>query len=221
MTTSTLYRLIVDTTSYAGNFERQSVAFATGLVGECGVGNSEAEQAKEEMSPSSRQWWQEHGLQLPDDEEYPCMRPAAIYPTPGLFNNGVGGNFPTTDEGRAQSLVAYRASVAAYEAQNQARLGSVEVGKNGWTQEAVDRELRASHDKVAASLALEKVNEHPSYQSVAVCTDAPPPPEVAKEFAERMRVFMAKQKVEIIDIAMQVETTKMEVEVRRSLRTGL
>ena len=220
-TTTTLYRLIVDTNAYAGNFERESVAFATGLVGECGVGGEEAEQAREEMSSASIQWWEKHGLHLPDDEEYPCLRPAAIYPTVGFFNNGYGGHFPSTDEGRAQALVKYKEAVVSYEGKTQKRLSEVEVGKGNWTQEALDREMLASKNKVAAALLEEKVNEHPAYQSVAVCTDELPPPEVVKEFSDRMKQFLVSKKIELLDISMETETTTVQPEVRKSVRTKM
>jgi len=36
------YSFIVDTDSYAGNFEREMTAYVTGVVGDCGVGSQEA-----------------------------------------------------------------------------------------------------------------------------------------------------------------------------------
>lgn len=41
MSTLTEYLLVIDTDSYAGNFERQLCAFATGEIGECQVGDEE------------------------------------------------------------------------------------------------------------------------------------------------------------------------------------
>lgn len=38
MSTEVKYQLVVETNSYAGNFEREMTAFATGVLGECGVG---------------------------------------------------------------------------------------------------------------------------------------------------------------------------------------
>ena len=45
-----MHFLIVDTENYAGNFERELVAYATGCYGDCGVGDGEAEDAREDMT---------------------------------------------------------------------------------------------------------------------------------------------------------------------------
>lgn len=42
VTTDIKYQLIVETDSYAGNFERDLTAFATGVVGDCQVGEEAA-----------------------------------------------------------------------------------------------------------------------------------------------------------------------------------
>jgi hypothetical protein len=42
------YILLVHTNSYAGNFEREMCGFMTGIVGECEVGDGEAEKFREE-----------------------------------------------------------------------------------------------------------------------------------------------------------------------------
>jgi len=38
-----MYKFIIDTDQYAGNFEREMCAYLTGTVGECGVGDEFAE----------------------------------------------------------------------------------------------------------------------------------------------------------------------------------
>lgn len=87
-----MHLLIVDTENYSGNFERQMVAFATGCYGDCGVGDTEAELAREDMQHYS--WWEDN-MVMQEDDEYGAdvMRPASIHPTPGWFNNGRGYHF--------------------------------------------------------------------------------------------------------------------------------
>jgi hypothetical protein len=80
--------IVIDTTEYAGNFEREMVAFVTGLVGECGVGGEAAEVARGELSPEALQWFDEHVEFISD--EHGCARPANLAPTPGWYNNGTG-----------------------------------------------------------------------------------------------------------------------------------
>jgi len=37
------HSFIIDTNEYAGNFEREMCAYCTGQIGDCGVGEEEAE----------------------------------------------------------------------------------------------------------------------------------------------------------------------------------
>ncbi len=83
---------VVDTTTYAGNFERDLVAFVTGRFGECGVGRDLAEMALKELPDDARQWLTVHVVSLPD--EHGCNRPASIWPTPGWWNDGSGKFLP-------------------------------------------------------------------------------------------------------------------------------
>lgn len=80
--------IIFDTTEYAGNFERELVAFVTGQVGECNVGYEAAEVAREELSPEVLDWF-ENNVEVVADE-HGCLRPASIAPTPGWYSNGTG-----------------------------------------------------------------------------------------------------------------------------------
>ena len=211
-TSSTLHRLIVDTDSYAGNFERQSIAYATGLVGDCGVGQGEALTASEEVSSETLKWWGKHGQQVADD--HGCMRPAKIHPTPGFFNHGMGVSFPLTDEGRAAALVSYKEVVEKYESDQIKRLDLVEIGKHGWTVEAVERERASRQKKIDDANAMTAPNEYPSYQSVAIQVDQVPPPQVIKEFEERMTAYLTSKGVKVLDFAL--ETEAIQVQVTRS-----
>lgn len=73
------YALIVNTDKYAGNFEREMCAYATGGVGECEVGDAQAEMCGEFLEEngfasdeiSSYLAW------LHDDRG--CARPVSIY----------------------------------------------------------------------------------------------------------------------------------------------
>jgi len=74
--------IIVDTTEYTGNFERQLVAWMTGQVGECGVGSNLLDRARSGMSKKLRAFCDYSIVRMPDDSEYPCHRPASIWPDP-------------------------------------------------------------------------------------------------------------------------------------------
>ena len=77
---------VVDTDSYAGNFERELVGYMTGT--DNGThGDEEAEQFKKAF-PKEAQKFQAIVLELLDEDRYISV--AHIYPTPGRFNDGWG-----------------------------------------------------------------------------------------------------------------------------------
>ena len=84
------YLFVIDTEEYSGNFEREMTAYITGVTGECGVGEGAAELYREETGDNSENY---AGLLEQRADERGCHRPCAIYPTPGWFNNGLGGHF--------------------------------------------------------------------------------------------------------------------------------
>jgi hypothetical protein len=101
------YVFVVDTDHYAGNFERPMVAYMTGAVGECEVGQEEADLFEEnglflELTDKTSHELDDHG----------CARPASIWTTPGRYNNGNGKHFDGNPTG-AGKYPAYE-SVAAF-----------------------------------------------------------------------------------------------------------
>jgi len=79
---NTIFLFLVDTNDYAGNFEREMVAFMTGRVGECGAGEKQAEQAEQalELHPDEQDWLETYVTSGPDD--HGCSRPASIWASP-------------------------------------------------------------------------------------------------------------------------------------------
>lgn len=74
------YIFVIETDSYAGNFEREMVAYITGATGECGVGDEEAEVFFEEVEEEVAGTIQGKTSQQPDDSG--CFRPATIWGDP-------------------------------------------------------------------------------------------------------------------------------------------
>lgn len=73
-----LFRLVVDTNSYAGNFERILCAYATGQTGECGVGVDYSQCFSEQIAHI--EWWNKHIVKRSEGRhESPCKRPTTIY----------------------------------------------------------------------------------------------------------------------------------------------
>ena len=78
------YILIADTEMYAGNFEREMTAFSTGAVGECGVGQDQADLFRSELMPDADEY--DPTLFEVDDhinayeaDEHGCGRPTSIW----------------------------------------------------------------------------------------------------------------------------------------------
>jgi hypothetical protein len=94
---STYYTCRIDTNEYSGNFEREMVAFITGQVGECGVGEENAALAEKQLPKIVTEWFSENTIFTPD-EDNGCSRPAEIVPTPGWSNDGMGKH--TKGEGK-------------------------------------------------------------------------------------------------------------------------
>ena len=76
---------VIDTNRYAGEFEREMCAYATGQIGECGVGRVEAEKAKKEISAEVESL--EAIIRLVSDE-HGCHRPVGVFPNPKYRNAG-------------------------------------------------------------------------------------------------------------------------------------
>jgi hypothetical protein len=108
---SKLFKIVIDTEQYAGNFEREMCAYITGQTGECSVGDDWARLYASTIKYID--WWEEHIAQRPDDSDSPCYRPVAIYPTGGWYNNGYGGHFKDTGEAVKIKCPAYM-SVAIF-----------------------------------------------------------------------------------------------------------
>lgn len=87
------YILCLDTDKYAGNFERQTTAYATGITGGCGVGDTEAELFAElfEDEEDILDEIENKVLQVMADDG--CSRPCAIQITPGWVNDRLGNEY--------------------------------------------------------------------------------------------------------------------------------
>jgi hypothetical protein len=86
---------VVDTDTYAGNFEREMCAYITGQVGECEVGEEIAKAARMmliEQDKEALEFFDEYVLPVAD--EHGCSRPVTIFTTPGRWNDGMGGEYP-------------------------------------------------------------------------------------------------------------------------------
>lgn len=86
---------VVDTDSYAGNFERDMTAFITGQLGECGVGDTNAKLMKDQFPDEAEAFEEIIGSEA---DEHGCSRPCTCWPTPGYYGDGHGGTYTDADD---------------------------------------------------------------------------------------------------------------------------
>jgi hypothetical protein len=173
-------------------------AYATGQLGECGVGREEVD----ENTPYA-DWWEEHIVQQEDEGRY-CI--VSITSTPGYINDGMGGHYVDTPENRE---VAYAASVEKmiayykpYRDRIEHRLREKNFeednGGHGWTEEACNRTLKNMDDRIQQLREQRQV--YPAYQSIVIDVNEPPPGVVMIHFESRIREFARRKGIEILGI---------------------
>lgn len=184
--------LVIDTEQYAGNFEREMCAYITGQTGQCGVGEGYALEYEDNMS--HLQWWNNHIVQMPDDEEYSTLRPCAIWATPGWFNNGMGEHYRDTPENETEAL---EKAISEFKLYKKSQVDMVEqrlIEQNfeehkvgGWTKQACISFLNSYKN----DLSISTLTKHPAYMSVAIFVDEFPPKDVWDDFMKRAQEFAA------------------------------
>jgi len=183
------YIFVIDTETYAGNFERETCAYATGQVGHCGVGEEEAAQFEDEAMKEKI-----GDIIRFENDEHGCARPASIWPTPGWFNNGVGGHFKPGQE--AEALEHYKAymrkergdSIKSLQENN---LKELEAGRPyaNWTIPAVHKQIAEYRKEIEKAEALTKPQKYDAYNSVAIFFDKKPTAEMIEVMKQRAQDF--------------------------------
>ena len=155
-----MFMFVVDTEQYAGNFSRQLTAYMTGRVGECGVGQEEADTFHGDCEGCDGPFDDVVVLEMDDDDGY--RRSCTVWPTRRWFNNGWGGCYPDDGQHDEQAQVDKRRACLA-------------------------RAKKFGTDK---SLADEPLHKFPAYLSVAIFLARKPTDEeihLLKERAFRFR----------------------------------
>ena len=100
---------VVDTNQYAGNFERAMTAFCTGIIGDCGVGEQQAEDMRAAY-PAMHKLFGDVIAQLPD--AHGCSRPCQLVATPGYWSDGLGHHWPEAMRGASLPKRVYAQAAA-------------------------------------------------------------------------------------------------------------
>lgn len=200
----THYLVIAHTESYAGNFERESIAYATGQLDHSGVGSNEVHSAKDHMEPDILAWWNRNAMQVEGDSG---KKTAFIYPTPGFFNNGLGGHFPETEDGRVAALVHFKKQKKKYILKDLGRLSSVVIGEGNWTERGLEENATELRSHLESLKTQVKLREHPAYMSVGIKVEQNPPPHVMRSFEERMREFLVSREIKLSGFEIKPEVS--------------
>lgn len=162
---------VIDTNKYAGSFERQLCAYMTGMVGECEVGDEEAEEfAKDHPGDNPL----ENMIEMPPDE-HGCHRPVLLWSTPGWFNNGVGGHFRPGQEKEAHEQFVRYCLEEAEQAEKKRPYADPKENER-LKQEWLER-------------SKEPLTKHPAYNSVGICFVEKPSDELIRLMIKRALSF--------------------------------
>lgn len=183
--------IVIDTEQYAGNFEREMCSYLTGQYGDCGVGKDIAEAVSNEIVHLG--WWNRYSAQ--EANECGIERPVSIWPTPGWFNNGMGGEYRDVPEEYERAQNDRIASVIKYQApqikaaQERLDTGTFESERLGaWTKEACERKIADCEATVQRAIK-QGLERHPAFLSVAIFVKEFPPLAVLDEMNRRVSEF--------------------------------
>lgn len=181
--------IVIDTGSYSGNFEYELFAHITGQFGLFSRAREVAERARPSIVGVS--WWQQHVVTELDDDDNRV--PAAIWPTPGFINNGMGQHYRDDPENRVQARQDAKAALEKYHAPRLEMLrrrieqSDYEPASNGWSKEGCEREIATIERNISTAGGQDGC--YPAYQSVAIFVDDFPPQAIVDEMMDRALDF--------------------------------
>ena len=180
------YMFVIDTESYSGNFEREITAYCTGRIGDCEVGDGEASIFRKEVGDPDKIFG--GVLDIPD--EHGCSRPTSIYPTPGWFNNGMGGHF--RDGQDEESLEHYKKACILY------------------SEKKVHPKDQEKHTKRWLDMANKaSLTKHAAYLSVAIFFSDKPTIEQINIIIERSKAYTEPRNINITGFRILKQETIM------------
>lgn len=181
------HRIVVDTNAYAGNFERELCAYATGQLDETRRG--ERVLTSDQQPPVHSDWWAEHVVQ--EATAHDTLSPVEIAITPGWINNGHGGCYLDLPENHEPARAAAKEAAKAFHApaiEKARRQLASGVYEQNWDEAGCRRTIEAAENSIATA----GDRFYPAYLSVAIAVDETPPKDVLEEFRDRVETFFAE-----------------------------
>jgi hypothetical protein len=179
MSISEEYIFIVDTDSYSGNFEREMIAYATGL--HCVRGQAETQNFHDTVGEEKTFAIGDYAIKTRDSND-DDRRPeyAHIEPTPGYYNNGMGFNYREGEE--AKAVQAYKDSCY----KEIERLKAIYSDKP-----EVGIEASLVWDERAGECSYETLGRFPAYMSISLSFSDFPPIVLLDLMKQRCREYAA------------------------------
>lgn len=191
---------IIDTDSYAGNFERDMCAYVTGIIGDCEVGSEFAEMYNKEVNTDGLESVFTDYLERRADD-HGCCRPTSLWPTKGWLSVGHDKAVRKEDWNQAEADKAYQNEMAEIYRGYLKQTERAVVGQNGWTQEAKDREIANRKKEIERTLKEKSPKWEPN-NSVAIFFEKKPTEKMvalmkerAAKFAEAKREYAKKENI--------------------------
>lgn len=184
-----MYIFVIDTDSYAGNFEREITAYMTGCVGDCEVGSDQAQIFKEEIREG---FFDDLIVWKPDEDG--CHRPCIIWDTPGWFNDGMGGHWRDGQETEAKASHRQKCLDRANDLRS------------------IHPKDADNHKKRWIDAADEPLVKHPAYNSVAIYMSRRPTEEEVRLLRERASKWTKKTPQNILGFRLIEKVTEYNEE---------
>jgi hypothetical protein len=150
---------VIDTDSYAGNFERDLCAYVTGVIGECSVGEEYAKLYYQETGEVCSQF--EDNIDRRSDDNG-CCRPTSLYPTKGWLYDGGTGKVPEAEFNQEVANEKYRIHTAKYFQDQLAHTEKIDVNnerykKAGWNESSKAKEINRLQKEIDRCLSEKTV----------------------------------------------------------------
>jgi hypothetical protein len=173
---------IIDTDSYAGNFERQMCAYLTGVLGDCGVGEEFSELYNKE---GGKNIFDEYIEQRSDD--HGCHRPCSCWETKGWFSVGDKA-VRESDWNQEEADKAWQEQQASIYRGYLKQLDFVKIGEKGWTKESLEKARKSRQLDIDKALQEKSPKYSPS-NSVAIFFEEKPTGEMIRLMKKRAMKF--------------------------------
>lgn len=179
---------VIDTDSYAGNFERDMCAYLTGIVGDCEIGNVFAELFHEECEVDFSEYLEKR----PD--EYGVFRPTSLWPTKGWLSMGFNKAVRDNEWNQEEADKIYQEGMAEHYRKYLKNAEAIQVGTAGHTEDTKAQAIEQCKKDIERALKRKCPKTNPN-NSVAIFFSKKPTLEQINLMKKRAFVFAeAKRK---------------------------